>query len=726
MPVQIGAPTIQGVDTSLSEALSTWATQLQQEQSIRNMEAARQAGLKTEIKKDEQGKSVMPETKERRFFGSKTAEQYNQGVRDAYILSVDRDNTQEVSRIAQESDGNLDKFDTIVEQYKRSTLKSIDPLAADEVRMSLEDMIARSRLQVQNLSIRKTQAASIEQRQSAYETYGDEALRLVRNGDLEGARKNLLKAGGALDSMVLSGDISQAKADELINGKQKEVYLQAQKKELFDIADQNMQEAYDALDDIAGKVPENFSPDEWDSFISSAQTDLNRKQARQARITEEDRKQAELNASIQRGLLFTNPEIPADPAKSSQDRKDVNNYYNAVSPQWQDDLNGLINKNVEFVKNTGIVPDRLISNMNATMRSGGDNHVLAMMETMQRIQETSPNSLRDLPDESRAMSLQVSDSIRNGMAPEDAIKAARENTYGLSESKKEEIRIATGKDGMEDRIKNLEKRVEDEFDPGIFWGGGSLFPGAPEIPPGMQASYLSNFKNMMAITNGNIELSEQLAYDSTKKVWGVSRTGGKRRFMQYAPESFYHVDGFDDSWVRDQFLEDMELAGIQGAVIGVDKDVPRSDQPSYPILAPNERGILDIVRDETGTPLRFKPDITQTEQYKELVDAPGKSIEKARQMREKKIKTRADVIRRNIMADIFAYTPGQAQIENKAEYLKTDEGKNRAIFAINNMLVTKDIDFVEAKEALSAFDAGLEDLPGYEIFLKKGLIRAAD
>lgn len=728
MSVQIGAPTLSGVDLTVSEALSQWSHKKQAEQAQQSLKRARQAGQEADIPVVD-GVRQKPQDKQKRLIGSKTVEQYNAGLRDAYLLSIDRDNTQEISRIAQESKGNLQKFDTVMDQYRSTVLGNVDPASQGSVKLTMDRISDRARLQVQSQEIRRQQANAASQREEAFNAYGDEALRLVRNGDLEGTQENLLKSQVAIDSMVQSGDITSSQGEALLIDQQKGVFTQGHKREILDVAETSIEEARQSLDKLSKKVPSNFTPDEWDSFISNTQTDINRKEARQksdAKIATEAFKESQ---SIQRGFLFTNPEIPADPAKSSQDRKDVNSYYDSVSPEWDGNLNQLINQNVDFVKNTGIVPDKLISNMNASMRSGGTGHVVAMMEVMQRIQETSPQSLKDFPSESQAVSLQVSDSMRNGLTQEEAIEAARKNTFGMSETQKAEIRIAASeKKGKEQRIKTFESMVSKEFDPLQFPIIG-LFKNEPDIPVGMQASYMSNFEDMMSITNGNIEQSEKLAFEATKKVWGVSSTGGPRRFMQYPPESFYHVDGFDDGWIEDQFLEEMEGLGVEGGIIGIDSNVPRSAKPSYPVMAPNERGILDVVKSESGKPLRYQPDISVTPEYMDLVDSPNKAVETAEQRRKAKTERRASIMRRSLMADIFTNDRSSEDIpkSERMAFLGTAEGKEKVRLKVNNMLARRKVDAVEAKEVLEAFSAGsLADLPAFDILVKEGLIRAPD
>lgn len=722
--VNIGqAPTIQSDTTSLSNRLQNFADQ-QIQRHAQNVSQQQFAAGRAAFEEGEK-----PEFKEEKFFGRVGAEAYNKGLRASYVSSIDRDNREEVSRIVAENPKNLTGFNDAIESYRKSTLANVDPTARQVVSDSLDSLISSNRIRVQTNEIEATHQENNLETSSHVEAAANDALGFAREGDRQSAAESALAAFATIDGRVEAGFINAEQAKVQKREIEKDMVEEGLKGGLIKTFDDaGAQAAFDELDDLSDKVPKGFAPEEWDSFISKAQTDLNRKNARQKQIAKENIKAVQLDNSIERGFLFTNPNIPADPAKGGQDRKDVNNYYDSASPEWEGNVNELINNNVEFVKNTGLVPNQLISNMGASMRSGNTEQVTAMMEVMQRLQTESPGSVKDFDAESRAMSVQVSDAIRNGLEPELAVEAARKNTFGLTPTQKEEVRLASaGKKQSDKRISKLKEMVDDEFDPGIIFGGGRLFPSEPDIPPGMQAEYMSNFNNFMSITGSNIEQSEKLAFESTKNRWGVSNTGGPRRFMRGAPESFYHVDGFDDSWIDDQFISEAEELGIEDAIIGTDEQVFRSDSPSYPILAPNKDGILDIVEDENGKPRRFQPDIKLTQEYQDVVELPAKKLEKAKQTRIKNLQRRALKIQRSVNADLFRPNGfiGSIPKGERAELLATEEGRAAVRQSINNSFATGKIDQVEASEALRGFSAGvLSDLPGFDALVRSGKINA--
>jgi hypothetical protein len=285
MPVNIGAPTVSsGSGTGVAESLEAWASQKRQERINKNLVQAREEGQTQEIEQDEQGNRKLPE--QRKAFmgilGSKTVDQYNKGLRDAYVTSIDRDNTEEINRISQEADGDVDKYNKSIDEYRKKVLASVDPVARDIVGKSLESMSSRGFTQVQRVSIARSNQASKDERLSSFATYADEASRLTRNGEFEGAQENLLKSRATLDSMVESGDISAAEADEMFIKSKKGVFRQGYKKEVLDIAENDTDAAFKKISELEKEIPKDYTPDEWENVISDMRSDVARLQTRVA------------------------------------------------------------------------------------------------------------------------------------------------------------------------------------------------------------------------------------------------------------------------------------------------------------------------------------------------------------------------------------------------------------------------------------------------------------
>ena len=181
----------------------------------------------------------------------------------------------------------------------------------------------------------------------------------------------------------------------------------------------------------------------------------------------------------------------------------------------------------------------------------------------------------------------------------------------------------------------------------------------------------------------------------------MTEVGGDDKFMKFAPEAFYQVDGFDNEWISKQFLGDMEEVGAIGAELSTDFNTGRSDTPSYPITVTNDQGFVDILRDpETGRAMRWQPNFRNTEEFTEISGAPGKTIESAKKRRQRKITSRANFLRRNVQQRVSRGIPKS----DRDAFFATDEGKVRTRAAINNLLALEKIDEVEAGQLFKAFE----------------------
>lgn len=637
----------------------------------------------------------------------KEQDKHNKALRDAHIASINNDNRESIARIESENSGSLTGFNDAAEGYSKGVLAGVDPSLRLIVEQDLDNKITSSRIKIQSTVIKAQKAQADADLLSNFESASAGAFRDMRNGDTRAASINLQEAMASIDAWAEANPELKAKAAEMRRDVERETAEQGFRKQFDDIVtNDGIDAALDELDKRSKKVPRGWTPDEWDTYTRDQQADLNRKLSKQEQQTKEDAKAAEAALSVERGRLFLNPNIPADPAKSSQDRKDVNAAYIEDSAAWVDlPIQEQVDNNVEFIKNTGIVPDLVIGTVNAAMRSGNTIQASIASDLFGRLEEApnAANVLRDIPDESRALSKQITDSIRSGIDPDQAIEIARKNTFGLTTQQKEAIKINTQAIAKE-LPSLLAKQVDEKFDPGVIFGAGRLFPSEPSIPVDMQADYNVAFGSFMTLTNGNPDQSKSLAFESLQKNWAVTDVGGENRFMKHAPEAYYSVDGFDNEWIDRQFLEDMENKSVPGAQLGTDFNTGRSNTPSYPIIVTNEKGIPDIARDEeTGLPLRWQPDFKQTSEYNDAIAAPGLAIETAKKKRKRKLEQRANFLRRKVNSSVFRQLRDVNIFTDPPTPLGAKDKDEAAKIAIINLHSTGKIDLIERKQLMKAY-----------------------
>lgn len=691
---------------SLADKLDQFASQTARFVAEKQIEKATIEGQAAGLEQQQAGGPL--ELKEETFIGGIARKAFNTAAREGYLKSLDNDNISSISAIANDNATNLAGFNDAVNAYAKGVMDNVDPASKSAVALSIDSMVARFRPRIQSAQAKLV----VDQGNQIQAVNATERGRLAQtssfDGDVEQAGLNL---AAQIDSISNRSDIdTEEKANQIRDAQREEREASFSGVLARTFEDEGAGATQDALSRLDGKPPKGFTPDEWDTFIASEQKKVNRRISRQKQQNKEEVAAAKKLAKTARGKLFLDPSIPANPAKGSEDREDVNLAYDDISPGWQ----GLpeqdqINLNVDFVTNTGIIPDQMISNVNSSMRSGTVEQVGLMSDFISRVQEESPASLKDIPDESRSISLQVSDAVRAGIDPEVALEQARKFTFGLTDTEKDNIKLQTqavSKDLSGD-LQSLANASTDKggFDAGIF---GGLFSSVPDVPGAMDGDFRNSFSRFMNITGGNVDQSQKLAFQATKSVWAVTETGGPKRFMKYAPEVLYNVQGVGSDWIEDQFNEDMESIGAEGAIIATDNSVAREEQPSYPVLVAGEDGILEPLRDENNDLLRYKPDYKATEDFKDVSVEPGVRVESAQKQRNVNLERRANKIRRGVRSRVLSseFIPPK----EREAFLKSDEGKASIARAINNMTVAGRIDPSEVDAVAAAFDVELTQL----------------
>ena len=683
---------------SLSQKLDNFAAQQAQVAAQRTIEAATIKGRQAGVEQQKTGEDLT--LKKETYIGGIAKKAFNQAAREGYLKSLDNDIITSFSALAAQYPDNLQAYNTEAQAMSKGFIAHADPMSRPAVELSIDSLVSRHRPKIQAQQAKNVMDEANNEAAINATARGREAQSAAYEGDTISAGENLALA---IDSVANRTDLSESQQSVAIRE------LQLQERQAFysgelsrSYTDEGAEATMDKLAAMDGQPPQGFTPDEWERFISKESKNLNRRMAREKKQSAEDIKAAKLAASIKRGELLTNPDSPADPAGSSDNRKDLNNYYAVIAETWQGlSLQEQVDKNVEFITNSGLIPDRLISGINATMRSGNTEQIELISDLIARVQDNSPRSLADIPSEARAISSQIIDARRAGMDMEAATEAAVKNAYYLTDTEQDTIKLRS-KEVAKDLEGALQSRANKDVNDGGFDTGWLSF--VPDVPDVMLGDFRNSFERFMVMTGGDTTQSESLAYEATRSVWGVTETGGEKRFMKFAPEVMYAVPNSNMNWVEEQFNEEMEAIGAEGAMLGIDRDTAREAQPSYPVQVLDDNGRLQPLRGDYQENLTWRPDYSLTEEYQAIADAPVPvdKMETAKAKRARYLERRAAVIRRGIQSRVLSAVA--LPINERADYLASDEGRVHIERAINNMVAGGRLDPVEAKEAKRAFD----------------------
>lgn len=314
--------------------------------------------------------------------------------------------------------------------------------------------------------------------------------------------------------------------------------------------------------------------------------------------------------------------VPLDPADNSKDGdvQSVETYYKTASKSWskedyQSNLLGL-------VKQTGIVPPSIVSNVRGSIRSGDPSQAYQAADLIEKVRIFSPKSTGDFDSNDLSFARQVTSLVSAGVPQDKAIETVTKNVYQTSEVEKAQYQAAFDKKERGNSQGFLDKRIDKEIDE--FW-----FKAQPDVPPAMTGEFDMITKSYLNTTGGDVEAARDLAWSDMRRVWGGTEIGpmGQQMF-KYSPEVIYGNGYGKSDWVTNQFKS--ETSSLKEPFITSDTKTARDKYPSYPIMHKDENGrVVPYIVD--GVPQRWKPDFKQTEEYqtiqKEKEDALNRGVE---------------------------------------------------------------------------------------------------
>lgn len=225
--------------------------------------------------------------------GGITTKAYNKSLETAYLASIGNDTKEAIAAIEAENSDNIGQFNEKVNGYASGVLKGVDPSIRGQVEQFVNNQVSNSRTRVHRNTIKKNKAIAFAESSEAITSFGNEAASLAREGNSTGAAESALQAFVTIDGLVESGDLKADKAANVKREINREMTEQVSRKKFDDIIEkEGPLEAEKELNKIRGKAPKGWTPDEWDSYINSQQTSINRESSKQKARTQEASKEA--------------------------------------------------------------------------------------------------------------------------------------------------------------------------------------------------------------------------------------------------------------------------------------------------------------------------------------------------------------------------------------------------------------------------------------------------
>ncbi|EMM5415294.1 transglycosylase SLT domain-containing protein [Citrobacter amalonaticus] len=305
---------------------------------------------------------------------------------------------------------------------------------------------------------------------------------------------------------------------------------------------------------------------------------------------------------------------------------------------------------VQQVAQTGIIPSQVTTQLSAISRARSPETVRQGAELFNRLYDTDPASVGDMPKDMQGFYLTVKQLTDSGMSSEAAIEQAQNLTYNQTDALKVQLASTQStKEYKKDRSKAMDSAVSNmaqwfRWDP----SADDQTPEAARFRNDYQALYDINYRT----TGGNADAAKKMTNQQVARTWSISEVNGDAKFMKYAPEALYNYG--PSGWQAAQWKTEKERLmygdrketittsptqlGITsgnapvvetktpesriGGELEITPDVLTSRQGDYAIMVrTKDKDGIEAVQpfyDKHGRPMRWKPSLEEWEPYKKM------------------------------------------------------------------------------------------------------------
>lgn len=256
---------------------------------------------------------------------------------------------------------------------------------------------------------------------------------------------------------------------------------------------------------------------------------------------------------------------------------------------------------VQQVAQTGLIPSQVTSQLSAISRSRSPEAVQQGAELFNRLYDTDPASVGDMPKDMQGFYLTVKQLTDSGMSSDAAIEHAHNITYNQTDALKAQLSSDQGtKEYKKDRSKAMSSAASNmsqffRWDP----SADDQTPEAARFRNDYQSIYDINYRT----TGGNADAAKKMTNQQIARTWSISEVNGNAKFMKYAPEALYNYG--PSGWQAAQWKEEKEslMYGDRKDTIATSPTQLGITSGSAPIIETN------IPESRIGGDLEITPDV---------------------------------------------------------------------------------------------------------------------
>ena len=246
-----------------------------------------------------------------------------------------------------------------------------------------------------------------------------------------------------------------------------------------------------------------------------------------------------------------------------------------------------------FTDRYNYVPSTVKSDLLASLHNGDNSKVVQAANTLTNMLKDNPQLVKQFSgSKDLVRSRVVTDSIRAGMTPEEAVKVGDNMLVetNTTEYKQREADFTDNRNPF--KPSKLRSFLVDDPD---------------TVPPKMVADFEALYANYAIDFKMSLEAAEDHAYDILKSQWKTTEVNGELEYMKYAPEIYYKKSSKQIRAILDKDIK-QHFPEAQGASLAPIVETVDSERPEYMLIYPTDNGVPIPLLDKKGNIVRWRPE----------------------------------------------------------------------------------------------------------------------
>lgn len=465
------------------------------------------------------------------------------------------------------------------------------------------------------------------------DTLNKEAQAALRDGDRGTADAIRQQYVQELNEGETYGLVSRDEYNEKIQELDRSIEFESTRNDAVRIyTEKGLAAAQNYLRGRRNELPEYYEGHQWTvdinkirSEIIGYQEDANRVQVLMRDRMEYDKAVSDINAALNGSHLL--PDTP-------ENRKKANLVYKNSRDSWyQLGMQGFLDQATNFVLKTGIFPSDMEAEMNAAMMSQNWRAAQNVMQLYNRVKSSNAALLGQLDERPAAFYSMLSTGARlfGEQDFEQIYNSAYEAVFANPDVVNQRRGEYTGgfkRKSMRTRMRKVESAFKEKY-------GGNI-----DITPEFEGDY-RNLERTAYLLTGDLKVAQEMTMERMLATYAPQRVNGRDLLIRNAPDPqtmTWAQPQFQD-YIKSRWPELVEQHGAESIqLVSRVAANQRLGEPAYGLQFINPSNLWDrqmLIDPQTGNEALWRPDFTQTDDYRLQQELAARMANSAEYVQEK-------------------------------------------------------------------------------------------